>query len=291
MNRVIENLLLQYARNFPIAKGKFRLIERYGKGIRSSKDSMRRAQLIYGNYLMDCDLRLMLQRQFYFFGTYFQEQAILNQWSQLAKESRVILDVGANAGIYSLAAAAANPGAVIHAFEPTPDIAEHFGGTLTLNNLRDRVNIHQVAVGESAGTAYLNYFGKEDHGNEGMNFVSSSKRQGDCLAVPIISLDSFCKSQAIKCVDLIKIDVQGNEPAVLAGASALIATGAIRRIFFELNWNPGDSSNCPARKALKFLSDAGYMFSDAARDIAPVAAGPWLETLADVVATAPLCCH
>ena len=69
---------------------------------------------------MSCDLSEMLQRQFYFFGTYFVEEHILTCWEQEAKGARVIFDVGANAGIFSLAALAVQRDATVHAFEPTP---------------------------------------------------------------------------------------------------------------------------------------------------------------------------
>ena len=69
---------------------------------------------------MPCDLGEMLQRQFYFFGTYFLEEDILRCWEAAAKGAKVVLDVGANAGIYSLAALAAQPDVTVYAFEPTP---------------------------------------------------------------------------------------------------------------------------------------------------------------------------
>src|SRR5262249_58041931 len=89
----------------------------------AAKARVRMAHLRYGGLKMPCDLTEMLQRQFYFFGTYFLEEKILNCWTKAAKEAEVIFDVGANFGIYSLAALASQPNAVVHAFEATPEIA------------------------------------------------------------------------------------------------------------------------------------------------------------------------
>ena len=69
------------------------------------------ATLKHGGFKMSCDLSEMLQRQFYFFGTYFLEEDILSCWETAAKGAKVVLDVGANAGIYSLAALAVQPDA------------------------------------------------------------------------------------------------------------------------------------------------------------------------------------
>jgi tRNA1(Val) A37 N6-methylase TrmN6 len=51
------------------------------------------------------------------------EEQLLDCWTRAAKDAQVIFDVGANSGIYSLAALASQPNAVVHAFEPTPEIA------------------------------------------------------------------------------------------------------------------------------------------------------------------------
>ena len=103
---------------------------------------------------MPCDLGEMLQRQFYFFGTYFLEEDILSCWEAAAKGAKLILDVGANAGIYSLAALAIQPHATVHAFEPTAEIAARLRATAMLNGL-DHLNVHEAAVLNKNGQAAL----------------------------------------------------------------------------------------------------------------------------------------
>lgn len=287
MTTLFENLLLAYARHFPLKKGKYRLIERFGTAISKKAQPFRQAKLIYGGYRMDCDLRMMLQRQFYFFGTYFLEQPVLERWCQFAKNSNVIFDVGANAGIYSLAARASNPSATIYAFEPTPSIAQHLEETLKLNQLNSHITVHRQAVAAESGTAFLNLFGAEQYGNEGMNFVTLQKREGESIAVPTVSIDDFCDANQIDTIDLMKIDVQGNEPTVLEGAKGRIDNGKLKTIFFELNWNRTSPDDCPATKAVRRLSDAGYQFADAAQSLEFRPPGDWLHRLSDVVATSP----
>ena len=99
----------------------------------------------------------MLQRQFYFFGTYFLEEQILDCWTKAARGAEVIFDVGANSGIYSLAALASQPNAVVHAFEPTPEIAGRLRQTGQLNHLSNLI-VHEVAVMSHSGRAILRRF-------------------------------------------------------------------------------------------------------------------------------------
>ena len=233
MKSALEKLLLAYVRWFPLRCGKYRLVERFGRMDFGTNEYIRQAKLKYGGYQMDCDLRKMLQRQFYFFGTYVLEEQILARWSELAKNSQTILDIGANAGIFSLAAAASNPAAKIHAFEPTPEIAAHLQKTIEQNGLGERVFLHQSAVARETGTAYLNFFAGEHNDNEGMNFVTAEGRSAGSVAVKTISIDDFCSQHGLTVVDLVKIDVQGNEPDVLAGAERLLRRKALRTIF----WN------------------------------------------------------
>ena len=280
---MLEQLLLAYLRYSPIRRGKYRLVEKFGRGTGGEQGFLRQARLKYGGYRMECDLRKMLQRQFYFFGTYFLEEDVLAQWCQQAKTASVVLDVGANAGIFSFAAAASNPLAKIHAFEPTPEIAAHFRRTIALNQLSDRVVFHQVAVARACGTAQLNFFNGEFQDNEGMNFITAESKSATSVAVPVVSLDDFCLEHGLSVIDLVKIDVQGNEPEVLAGAEGLLRRKSIKAIFLELNWDHADLAHCPASKAVRILEQAGYEFADPKLPMQFRHAGPWLQVLSDVV--------
>lgn len=287
MSMLYEQALLAYVRNFPGTIGKYRLVDNFRSKSAGKSDSVRRAKLIYGDFQVNCDIRYKLQRQFYFFGTYFLERDILARWQEMAKNAKVICDVGANLGIYSLAAAAANSNAVVHAFEPTSEIVQQLRSTLELNKLDQKIHVHQVAVGQQAGKAYLNHFGLESHGNEGMNFVSEDQRASQTTVVDVMSLDDFCSTHAIETIDLMKIDVQGNEPAVLRGASRLIKSGNVKSIFLELNWDDSPDASCPAKEAISLLAAADYHFSDARHELNPRPAGKWLHGISDVIVVSP----
>jgi FkbM family methyltransferase len=68
------------------------------------------------------------------------------------KIAEVIFDVGANSGIYSLAALSSQPNAVVHAFEPTLEIAGRLRQTAQPNHL-DNLIVHELAVMSHSGQA------------------------------------------------------------------------------------------------------------------------------------------
>jgi len=68
-------------------------------------------------------------------------------------------------------------------------------------------------------------------------------------------------SSSIDRIDLLKIDVQGHEAAVLRGASELLNQGRIDGILMELNWWADDVSHSPAMESVQQLEAAGFWFA------------------------------
>ena len=278
-----ERLLISYARYFPFQRGKLRAIDALWRVAAGNRGAQRMADLRYGGFKMPCNLNEMLQRQFYFFGTYFMEEHILECWQNAAKGAKVILDVGANAGIYSLAALASQRDAIIHAFEPTPEIAAGLRATASLNGLGN-LYVHEVAVSSNNGYATLGRCRGELGTNEGMNFICQDQAESGGDRVKTVCLDWFCEYHSIRCIDLLKLDIQGHEHSALRGAECLIRDGHIGTIFMELNWAEKTSAGCPASASIHLLEQAGYRFSRPGRSLKWEKAGDWLRGLSDVVA-------
>jgi FkbM family methyltransferase len=280
---VFENVLAMYARRFPIRRGKLRLVDSLWHAALSDRCTHRVATLKHGKFKMSCDLSEMLQRQFYFFGTYFLEEDILSCWATASEGAKIILDVGANAGIYSLAALAAQSDATVHAFEPTPEIAARLRATAKLNGL-DNLHVHEVAVFSKDGQAILKRFRGELGNNEGMNFISQDVGNSEDEHVRTVCLDHFCQDRSIDHVDLLKLDVQGHEHSALKGAEHLIREGRVGMIFMELNWARSAGATCAATESIRLLEQAGYRFSRPVKCLSWKKAGDWLRTLSEVVA-------
>lgn len=237
-----------------------RLINALWPALIRGRGTTRLATLKYAQFRLPCDLQEDLQRQFYFFGTYFLEEDILSRWQGKSRGAGVILDVGANLGIYSFAALAAEPNAIVHAFEPTPEIAATLEAAAKSNGLGN-LNVHQVAVSSNNGLARLNRY-KGDRGtNGGMNFIFGDGDEDDQTPVKKVRLDDFCAEYGIEHVDLLKVDVQGHEFEVFEGAERLLREGRVGLIFFEATWADDPRTNCPARRSISLLEQCGYSFS------------------------------
>ncbi len=143
----------------------------------------------------------------------------------------VIFDVGANIGAISLPLARRYPQAQLHSFEPTYFALEKFRRNLALNPLlATRVTVNPCFVGSTSETmpeakAYASWrvdgtTGAEVHDTHfGHKMEATSART---------SLDDYVKANDIPQVHLMKIDTDGQEFEVLAGAQKLIATSRPR---------------------------------------------------------------
>jgi FkbM family methyltransferase len=225
----------------------------------------------------------MLQRQLYFFGTYFVEEHIIKCWRDAARRARMVFDVGANAGIYSLAALAAQPTLAVHAFEPTPEIAARLRRTAVLNGLQN-LEVHEVAVSCDTGYVILNRCRGEFGSNEGMNFITATSAALDGERVKAVCLDRFCQERRIDRIDLLKLDIQGHEHSALTGAIGLLESGRLGTIFTELNWANGSAETCSASESIRLLLRAGYVFAAPKLPLNWREAGDWLRPLNDIVA-------
>ena len=283
---MLEQTLIWYARNFPIQRGKLRVVNNLWQLAARARGPQRIAVLKHGGLKAPCDLSEMLQRQFYFFGTYFLEREILALWADLARQVEVIFDIGANAGIYSLAALASNPDADVYAFEPTPQIADRLRSTVALNGLA-RLHVEEMAVSDATGNKTLRRCrGGQGADNGGMNFLVDGPATDDGdEQVCTVTLDDYCAERGLSRIDLLKMDIQGHEYAALRGAGGLLNRGAISCIFLELNWMEGD--DCPAEACVRLLDRHGYLFSAPRGKPEWRPAGPWLRGLSDVVASLP----
>lgn len=133
---------------------------------------------------------------------------------------RVMLDVGANIGLYCCVAARRAPeGARAYAIEPQPDCCATLEETVRLNNWENRLFIHATAMGERVDTATLYLSGT----GSTLNKAFCGNADLPHIEVPVTTLDRFCEEQRLERVDFIKIDVEGGEFAVLRGGENTLA--------------------------------------------------------------------
>lgn len=170
-------------------------------------------------FVMESDGKDSVASAAYWVGLERYEGCTLKVFAHLSKQSREIVDVGANTGLFSLLAAAVHPDARIHAFEPFPQAARRMQANLQANGF---ANVRLVTTALSAEPGILPlYFDDALRLTQG-----ATLRNGGGMAhkvdVPVLRLDDYLQQLAAG-LDLLKVDVEGAEPDVLAGAERCIA--------------------------------------------------------------------
>ncbi len=128
-------------------------------------------------------------------------------------DDSLFLDIGANVGIHTLIALAANKHVYVYSFEPSPKIFSRLEKNIK-KNTADRVELHQLAASNSNGFVFFQDCSEEV--NIGISHISSEKTG---MKVQSVTIDSLL-SDVEKRVCLVKIDVEGYEPGVLEGAKS-----------------------------------------------------------------------
>lgn len=167
----------------------------------------------------------------------------------------LVVDVGANVGyLSSLAVARAGEGGSVIAYEPHPRVFE----LLDANAARWRshpgvaaIETRQAAVSDHAGSAELEASADLFHVNMGLASLSGGDGAVQGAQVFEVAVQRLDEELAGRQIGLLKIDVEGHEPEVLAGAEGLLAAGTIRDVVFEDHDPYPDAST-------KLLEDAGY---------------------------------
>jgi FkbM family methyltransferase len=186
--------------------------------------------------------------------------------SLIRRPAPTIFDVGAHVGETASRYRALFPDALIHSFEPSPTSAERLAAAFRDD---DRVTVHAAAVSDATGVAKL-------HVNRAAvtnSLLASDARAANYwgsglvdtqseVAVATVSLDDFCRERRIERVDVLKIDVQGAEYAVLAGAKELLARHAIDLIYMEMIMAPHYVGQRKYHHYLTSLDALGYQLFD-----------------------------
>jgi FkbM family methyltransferase len=147
--------------------------------------------------------------------------------SRLTPEDAVI-DVGANVGHVSLLLLDAVDPRAIFAFEPTPFTFGRLSENWRLNGLPE-ANLAAVALGSASGFVDMP---DVDH-PETRNSVGGKDLAARTVRVPLRQLDEFRDRWRNHRVGFLKIDVEGYEKDVLAGAADLLAEDRPRLVMFE----------------------------------------------------------
>jgi FkbM family methyltransferase len=169
-----------------------------------------------------CNLDSKLEREIVKKGSF--EPHVLDLILMQVTESGLFLDVGANVGAYAIPVAKCST-MEVHCFEPNPAVVASLKRNLDLNRLSGRVQVFEKALGASRETRKLSFPGPVIDNRWGLGSLSGEITGLDAPgaeSVPV-EVDTIDGAYAAgRKVGLIKIDVQGHEAEVLAGAAAVL---------------------------------------------------------------------
>lgn len=153
------------------------------------------------------------------------ERNSIKIWKYFSLQSKVILDIGANTGLYSLISISLNPNALVCSFEPSKKTFEKLKLNYQINNF-SQSHLYEIAISNNDGTSIFYDYDASHQYSASLNkqmSINIGSSTNLTYTVKTQSLDSFIKEMKISNIDLIKIDVEMHEPEVLEGMVQILS--------------------------------------------------------------------
>jgi FkbM family methyltransferase len=188
----------------------------------------------------------------------------LNFMTAVVRPGDVVLDIGANIGLFTLVAArAVGPSGSVHAFEPVPGNWERLQENLQLNGFTN-VRLNKSAVRDRAGTVALAIDAEmaRTSGVSTSSFFTVTRLADPVREVtaPAETIDDYAARQlANRVIRLVKIDVEGSEPSVLAGMSNVLKSHGVDVLMLEVGLYGLARSGSRILDVVEPLQSAGYL--------------------------------
>lgn len=178
------------------------------------------------------------------------EPAVTKAILELVRPGMTVVDVGANVGYYTLLASRlVGPGGRVYSFEPVLSIFE-----VLLSNLRDNdcdnVTAELKAISDRSGDGR---FLVDRYGTEGRLVA-----KGGHIVVECTTLDEYFGALGWPAVDVVKMDIEGGEPAALSGMRELVQRSPRLHIILELNWPALRAAGWEHRELALLLYNLGF---------------------------------
>ena len=172
----------------------------------------------------------------------------------------VFVDVGANIGYFSLAAA--SMGYNVVSFEPMSRNAKKLAKSIEMNEFGPRITLYQNAVTDVSGQHVV--LKETDATNQGNGQIVSKTSGGVHGVYGVDYATSVTLSDALKDTNafIVKIDVEGQEGTVLQGARDWICRDVVQHLILEISDTTKKNSNL--LELLQFMISAGYVMADVA---------------------------
>ena len=163
---------------------------------------------------------------------------------------RTAFDVGANVGQSALAYLDLFPRATIYSFEP---VRATFEQLRTATRQHERVKTFQTAMGAQEERRSIHV--ASDSRKSSLDHARDAAQMEE---IEITTLDRFAAAAGIATIDLLKIDTEGHELAVLEGGRTLLRDQRVHLLMLECEPVATGGAFTPFSAVAEFLAPLGY---------------------------------
>jgi FkbM family methyltransferase len=158
------------------------------------------------------------------------EPGVTRLFGEVLEAGMVVIDAGAHVGYFTLLAArSVGPIGRVFAFEPVPRNYDLLVRNIELNGYRNIVPV-QKAISNIVGSA--RFFIHPDTVGHSL-FAETSSKTRRAINVEVTTLDHFLEGEGWPPVHLVKMDIEGAEPAALEGMTGLLTRNRALRLVVE----------------------------------------------------------
>lgn len=197
----------------------------------------------------------------------FSKEPLTIPWLETMKAGEVFVDIGANVGMYSIYAAA-YAGVQVYSFEPESQNYAELNKNIFINGLNEKISAYCLALSNEKKFSHLLLsdfgpaFAHHDFGGDSWKgdkllgnkvFKKQDRIKQGCYS---ISLDELIATGVVPAPQHIKIDVDGIESRIIAGAENVLRGDSLKTILIEVDFDIEESV-----KIIDLMLNWGWRFS------------------------------
>lgn len=193
----------------------------------------------------------------------FKKDPFQTQYEITGGKAKVIFDVGANRGQTTRKYLELFSDAVIHSFEPIHNFMQYYDGYKS----NKRVVFNPIGLSDKEGEVEFFLNKSLDTSSILASAKINANSDDSCktvskISIKTISIDQYCERNKIDAIDILKLDVQGAELAILQGAQRMLAENKIGVIYTESYFKQQYLNQPLFYDIAKYLNSFGFFLED-----------------------------
>lgn len=205
---------------------------------------------------------ISISPQLFTYGVY--EKALTTFYRKTLTPGMHVVEVGSNIGYFTLLAARlVGEKGHVYSFEPDVGTFTLLQDNIDVNIYQSRITAYRYAISDKFGTATLTQ--PKKHPGSGsilqlsQEFLDRHFDVSSSQTVNITTLDSILFDKNIRSIDVLKMDAEGSELAILRGALKLLERNPNMKIICEYNPEILETNNISGNEFLHELKEYGFI--------------------------------